>query len=162
MEIRARGELVIMAETLWFPRSPFECTSNCIFLGRIIDKATRKISGLPIGEYMYGDNDYMDSRVLKFLNARAADVNALVRSQPNSETVGRMLVERSGKSPKQIARFNTRMLLAYGLVFMMFDADEGRKTSVLAKLLASFYNRIIYPPFAKKFRRDETKTYSRR
>ncbi|MGZ3529198.1 MAG: DUF5069 domain-containing protein [Vulcanimicrobiaceae bacterium] len=149
-----------MADTLWLPRSAFERLSNCVFLGRIIDKARRKTSGLPIGEYMYGDNDYMDSRVLRFLGTTAADLNALVRSQPSDETAGRTLIERSGKSPKQIEWFNTRMLLAYGAIFAMFDADEGRKTGVLATLLAGFYNRILYPPFAKKFCRDEARAKS--
>lgn len=144
-----------MADTQWYPRSPFERLSNCIFLGRIVDKARRTASGLPIGEYMYGDNDYMDSRVLRFLGATASDVNELVRAQPSDEIVGRTLVERSGKSPAQVASFSTRMLLVYGPVFAMFDADEGRRTGTLAKALAAFYNRVIYPPFANKFRRDE-------
>lgn len=106
---------------------------------------------------MYGDNDYMDSRVLNFLRAKAADLNALIVSQSSDDLVARALVERSGRSPRQIAAFNTRMLLVYGAIFAMFDADEGRKTGPLAKALAAFYNRIIYPPFAKKFSRDEAR-----
>ncbi len=114
-----------------------------------------------MAEYMYGDNDYMDSRVLKFLRASAADVNALVSTEPSDESVARTLVERSGKSPAQVARFNMRMLLLYGVVFVMFDADEGRKTDALAKLLARFYNHVVFPPFAKKFARDEQRKSAR-
>ena len=147
-----------MVDSLWFPRSGFERLSNCIFLGRVIDKARRKASGLPIGEYMYGDNDYMDSRVLGFLRAKAADMDSLVRSEPNDEIVARTLIERSGKSPKQIAFFSSRMLLIYAPIFAMFDADEGRKTSAPAKGLANFYNRVLYPPFAKKYLEDEART----
>jgi Domain of unknown function (DUF5069) len=146
-----------MTDAPWIPRSPFCRLSNCVFLARIIDKARRAASGLPIGEYMYGDNDYMDSRVLRFLGVSASDLNAIVRVQPSDEAVGRILIERSRKSPKQIARFNTRMLLTYGAIFAMFDADEGRRTGAFAKALAGFYNRVIYPPFAKKFRRDEAR-----
>jgi hypothetical protein len=115
------------------------------------------MSGLPIGEYMYGDNDYMDSRVLKFLRLSAADLNAVVRAEPDDDVVARILIERSGQSPKQVAWFTRRMLLTYGAVFAMFDADEDRKTGALAKMLAALYNRVIYPPFAKKFRRDEAR-----
>ena len=146
-----------MAGTAWFPRSAYKRLSNCVFLGRLIDKARRKTSGLSMGEYMYGDNDYMDSRVLRFLGTAAAHVNALVRSEPGDEVVARMLIERSRKSPKQIASFSTRMLFAYSFAFAMFDADEGRTSGVLASVLAGFYNGVIYPPFAKKFRRDEAR-----
>lgn len=154
---RRFAEYIAMADTPWFPRSPFYRVSNCVFLARIIDKARRTVSGLPVGEYMYGDNDYMDSRVLKFLGLSASDLNAIVRVQPDDETVGRILIDKSRKSPKQIARFTLRMLLTYGVVFAMFDADEGRETGTLAKALAGFYNHVIYPPFAKKFRRDEAR-----
>ena len=147
-----------MVESMWFPRSGFERLSNCVFLGRVIDKARRTASGLPIGEYMYGDNDYMDSRVLGFLGAKAADVDSLIRTEPNDEVVARTLVERSGKSPKQIASFSARMLLIYGVVFTMFDADEGRKRGALANLLGGFYNRVLYPPFARKFERDKARS----
>jgi hypothetical protein len=144
-----------MKDPVWFPRSPFERLAGCTFLGRLIDKARRAASGLPIGEYMYGDNDYMDSRVLGFLGTTAGVLDELVASEPDDEIVARTLVERSGKSAKQIAAFNARMRLFYGVVFAMFDADEGRKSGALAKAAAGFYNRFIYPPFAKKFRRDE-------
>ena len=146
-----------MQEIPWFPCSPFERLENCVFLPRMLDKARRKESGLPIGEYMYGDNDYMDSRLLRFLRASAAEVSALVRSQPGDDIVARMLIERSGKTPGQIAWFNNRMLLAYGVIFAMFDADEGRRSGPLARALAHFYNLVIYPPFAWKFARDETR-----
>lgn len=147
-----------METTPWYPRSGFERLANCVFLGRVIDKARRTASGLPIGEYMYGNNDYMDSRVLRFLGAKAADVDALVQTESNDDIVARTLVERSGKSSKQIAFFNARMLLPYGVVFAMFDADEGRKTGMLASALSGFYNRFLYPPFAKKFERDEARS----
>ncbi|MDP9017074.1 MAG: DUF5069 domain-containing protein [Candidatus Eremiobacteraeota bacterium] len=139
----------------WVPRSPFERLENCVFLGRVIDKARRHVSGLPIGEYMYGDNDYMDSRVFKVLNCKASEVDALVRAEPSDAVVARTLVERSGRSPGQIAAFSTKMVLIYGPVFFMFDADEGRKTGPIAAGLSAFYNRVMYPPFAEKFRKDE-------
>lgn len=146
-----------MADPAWLPRSAFKRLANCVFLGRLIDKARHKTRGLPMGEYMYGDNDYMDSRVFRFLGTTAAHVNAMVRSEPSDEVVARMLIQRSRKSPKQIASFSTRMLLAYGVAFAMFDADEGRTSGPIAKTLAAFYNGIIYPPFANKFRRDEAR-----
>lgn len=147
-----------MKNSPWLPRSPFERLVNCVFLARIMDKARRKAAGRAMAEYMFGDNDYMDSRVLGFLNARAADVLALVRVESDDEIAGRKLVERSGRSPIEVARFSRRMLLLYGTVFAMFDADEGRRTGPFAKILASFYNAAIYPPFAKKFERDEART----
>ena len=147
-----------MENSPWFPRSPFERLSNCIFLGRIIDKARRKAGSLAIGEYMFGDNDYMDSRVLGFLRATASDVTAVIRAERNDEIAARTLVERSGRSSAELRRFNRRMLLLYGLVFAMFDADEGRMSGPFAKLLAGFYNAVIYPPFADKFARDEART----
>ena len=147
-----------MASAAWVPRSPFERLSNCVFLGRIIDKARRCESGMPVGEYMYGDNDYMDSRVLRFLGTNAANVTDLIRSHADDDVVARKLVERSGKSNRDLRRFNTRMLVMYGLVFAMFDADEGRRRGVGAGTLARLYNSVIYPPFEKKFRRDEDRS----
>ena len=144
-----------MNDTPWQPRSAFERLANCIFLGRLIDKARRSATGLPIGEYMYGENDYMDARVLRFLRASRTDVDRIVREQRNDAAAARELVERSGRSAREVDAFNTRMMLLYGLIFTMFDADEGRKTGVFAGALAGFYNRVIYPPFAKKFARDE-------
>jgi len=139
----------------WVPRSPFQSLEGCIFLGRVIDKARRHVSGAPIGEYMYGDNDYMDSRVLKMLGTNAAAVNELVRSEPSDETVARTLVARSGKTTPQIRAFSRKMRLIYSPDFIMFDADEGRNTGLIAQALGGFYNRFMYPHFAKKFLVDD-------
>ncbi|MBC5816082.1 MAG: DUF5069 domain-containing protein [Candidatus Eremiobacteraeota bacterium] len=141
----------------WVPRSPFQSLEGCIFLGRIIDKARRHVSGAPIGEYMYGDSDYMDSRVFKLLATNAAEVNELVRTEPDDEKVARALVVRSGKTPEEIRAFSRKMRLIYTPVFIMFDADEGRNNGRIPQLLCGFYNRVMYPHFAKKFLEDQAR-----
>ena len=151
-----------MATSQWCPRSAFERSAGCVFLGRLIDKARRRAAGRAAGidlmdGYMYGDNDYMDSRVLKFLNAKAADVDALVASNADDDSVARTLVERSGKSAAQLGAFNRRMVGIYGPVFVMFDADEGRRRDRFSRLLGHLYNTLMFPPFARKFAADERK-----
>lgn len=154
-----------MTTLQWCPRSAFERSAGCLFLGRMIDKARRRAAGRASGVdlmdgYMYGDNDYMDSRVLKFLGAKAADVDALVASNADDDAVARTLVERSGKSALQIKSFNRRMLALYGPIFVMFDADEGRRVGPFSKALGGLYNALVFPPFHWKFQRDERKSHA--
>jgi hypothetical protein len=61
-----------------------------MWLGRLIDKARRYEAagvapGEMLGEYMFGDNDYMDAKLLRFLGLNDRQICEIVGSEPDDE-----------------------------------------------------------------------------
>jgi len=122
-----------------------------MWLGRLIDKARQYESagiapGEMLGEYMFGDSDYMDAKLLRFLGLNDAQLCEVIRYEPDDERAARRIVELSGKSAVDCAAFNRRFSRYNGLFLAMMDADEGRcKPGMISAMMKSFYNAVVFP-----------------
>jgi hypothetical protein len=146
----------------WVPRSGLDTARGLVWLPRMLEKARRqeagRASGLDLMEgYLFGDNDFIDERVLRFLRTNDAAVSALVREQPDDDAVAATLIERSGRTLDECIAFSRRLRKQlFG--FIMLEADEGRIPPGLKRTLVSFfYNKIVMPPVYALFRRAERK-----
>jgi hypothetical protein len=116
----------------WVPRySGRDQLAGCKWLGRLIDKgrqyqAAGVTPGEMLGDYMFGDKDYMDANLLRFLGLNDVQVCEIIRSEPDDERAARRILERSGRTAARCAAFNRAFVRANGLFLAMMDADEGR------------------------------------
>lgn len=136
----------------WVPRySGRDQLAGCAWLGRLIDKgrqyeAAGIAPGEMLGEYMFGDNDYMDAKLLRFLGLSDAQICEVIRSEPNDERAAQRIIERSGKTAEQCAGFNRTFLRTYAPFLAMMDADEGRcKPGPGPSLMKVAYNAVVFP-----------------
>jgi Domain of unknown function (DUF5069) len=133
----------------WKPqRSGFDELAGCIWLGRMLEKARRAEDyGDPsLGSYLFGDRDYLDARLLTFLGLRELDIRRIVRSEPDDERAGQVVLQNAGKTARDVAAFNRRFVRRYGIFLAMLDADEGRRKSSLGtKIMRVTYNTLIFP-----------------
>jgi Domain of unknown function (DUF5069) len=136
----------------WMPRySGSDQLAGCVWLGRLIDKGRRYEAvgvapGEMLGGYMFGDNDYLDSKLLRFLGLSDAQICEILRREPDDERAAQRILERSGKTAAQCAEFNRAFTRANAPFLAMIDADEGRRKPGLgALLLKSAYNAVIFP-----------------
>jgi len=136
----------------WVPRySGGDQLAGCMWLARLIDKARRyEAAGLTpgemLGDYMFGNNDYMDAKLLHFLGLQDAQICEIVRAEPDDERAAQLIVERSGKTPEQCAAFSRAFARGNGLFIAMMDADEGRgKSGFVPSLMKAAYNALIFP-----------------
>jgi hypothetical protein len=136
----------------WVPRySGRDQLAGCMWLGRLIDKgrqyeAAGVAPGEMLGEYMFGDHDYMDAKLLRFLGLSDAEICEIIRTDPDDERVAQRILERSGKTAVQCAAFNRAFVRANAPFLAMMDADEGRRKPGLgASLMKATYNAVIFP-----------------
>jgi Domain of unknown function (DUF5069) len=136
----------------WLPRySGSDRLAGCMWLGRLIDKARQYeaagiVAGEMLGEYMYGDGDYMDAKLLRFLGLHDSQISQIVRDEPDDELAARRIVERSGKTPEQCAAFNRAFARGNAPFLAMMDADEGRRKPGLGvALMKAVYNTVVFP-----------------
>jgi|SRR5579872_1431598 len=146
----------------WMPRSGLESIEDVVWLPRLFDKARRaELSDerrLCDG-YCYGNNDFIDSRVLRFLRTDDATVSALLRSHSDPEAA-RIIVSASGRTPDECRKFSGALRRAF-LDFALMEADEGRLPDGAKRvLLRFFYNRLMMPVVYFVFRRAEQKRHS--
>ncbi len=122
-----------------------------MWLGRMIDKArryeaARVAPGEMLGAYMFGDNDYMDAKLLRFLGLNDAQICAIVREEPDDRSAAQRILERSGKTAAQCATFNRAFARRNAPFLGMMDADEGRRKAGLGSaLLKLAYNAVVFP-----------------
>ena len=144
----------------WVPRSGLDTLEEVVWLPRLFDKARRfeelGKNARRVDGYCYGDNDFIDGKVLRFLRTDDATVSSLLRDHSDAETA-RILVERSGRTPEECRRFSNDLKRSVNN-FVFMEADEGRlppgpKTAAIR----FFYNNLLMPIFYAKFRRDERK-----
>ncbi|HEX3462572.1 MAG TPA: DUF5069 domain-containing protein [Candidatus Elarobacter sp.] len=151
---------------MWIPRSAHDSLEGLPWLPRLLEKARRFEAGRAAGTdlmngYLYGDNDFIDAQLLRFLRTTDATVSALVRDHADDAEVARILVERSGRSPSEIAEF-AKIFPRKNFGFVLTEADEGRLgNGPRAKLICFVYNRLIMPIFYAKFAADERKRATR-
>lgn len=145
----------------WTPRPANERIENVIWLPRLIDKARRYValgctSRLFEG-YCYGNNDFMDVKVFRFLRCSDETLTALVQEHADDATVARMLVERSGRTPEACAAFSERLGRSLSQL-PLTDADEGILSPGFKRTAINLlYNAVILPIFYAQFRAAERK-----
>lgn len=146
----------------WVPRSGLESIEDVVWLPRLLQKARRREEGRAAGTdlmngYMYGDNDFIDEKVLRFLHIGDTAVSALVREQPDDSVVARSIVESSGTTPDERRQFSRRLRRQL-FDFVMLEADEGRIPAGFKRSFVQFvYRRLIAPAAYAIFRRAEEK-----
>jgi hypothetical protein len=122
-----------------------------MWLGRLIDKARRYevaavAPGEMLGAYMFGDNDYMDAKLLRFLRLNDAQICEIVRSEPDDDHAAQRILERSGRTAAQCAAFNRAFARGNAPFLAMIDADENRhKPGLGASLMKAAYNAVVFP-----------------
>lgn len=145
----------------WIPCSGLQSIEGLVWLPRLLEKARRcegdRASGRLVEGYCYGDNDFIDKQLLKFLRTDDATVSALVRSEPDDAAVAKILVHRSGHTPDECRAFSKKMR-RLSFDFALLEADEGRMAPGLKRtIISGFYNGIMMPVVYSMFRRDELK-----
>lgn len=142
----------------WTPCSGRSSIAGLSWLPRMLEKARRcesSTTGRLVDGYCYGDNDFIDKQLRTFLRTTDSAVSALVREHPDDADVAQILVQRSGRSPAEIAAFD-KAFRRKNLNFVFVEADEGRLGSGLGTLiLRGLYNGAVMPLFYALFRRDE-------
>lgn len=136
----------------WVPRySGTDRLAGCMWLGRLIDKArhyqaSSAAPGEMLGEYMFGDADYMDAKLLRFLGLADAAICEIVRDEADDARAARRILERSGRSPEQCEAFNLAFTRGTAPFLAMMDADEGRRQpGVCTSLMKAAYNALVFP-----------------
>ena len=146
----------------WIPRSGLESVEDLVWLPRLLQKARRMEEGRASGRdlmegYLYGDNDFIDKRVLEFLRTDDAAVSAVVREQPDDAAAAAIIVERSGRTAEERRAFSTQLRRKL-FDFVLLEADEGRLPPGLKRTVVRFlYNRAIMPVINAQFRAAERK-----
>jgi hypothetical protein len=142
----------------WIPCSGRNSVAGLSWLPRLLEKARRcesSTTGRLVDGYCYGDNDFIDKQLLAFLRTTDSTVSTLVAEHAEDAEVARILVERSGRSPSEIAAFDNTFRRK-NLNFVFVEADEGRLGSGLgARIIKTLYNGAVMPIFYPLFRRDE-------
>ncbi|MGA7202027.1 MAG: DUF5069 domain-containing protein [Candidatus Cybelea sp.] len=133
----------------WKPqRSGYDELAGCIWLGRLLEKARRAedCGDAALGSYLFGDRDYLDARLLSFLGLTELDIRRIVRSEPDDERAGQLVLQSAGKMARDVAAFNRHFVRRYGILLVILDADEGRRNSSLGtKVMQVTYNALIFP-----------------
>lgn len=144
----------------WIPPSGRDAIGGCVWLPRMIAKARRIIetgaAHKRAGEYIFGENDPADAKVLRFLGVSDGDVLDVVRTLPDDYAAALHLLSMSGKTPEECAAFSRRFNRAMMPFLAMIEADEGRrKPGAGTAFLRWFYNRVLMPPAYTFFRLKE-------
>ncbi len=144
----------------WIPRSPHDEADGLVWLPRLIDKARRAALGRASGAdlmngYLYGNNDYIDGQVLRFLGIDDRALSELVEECGNDEDVTAIVLAHSGHSVAERRAFSAELeRRLFG--FAMLDADEGRLAQgPRSRIMAFLYNAVIMPIAYPAFRRAE-------
>jgi hypothetical protein len=145
----------------WRPQySGLDQFAGCIWLARLLDKARRAddLDNKALGDYLFGERDYLDATLLHFLGVTELDVRDVVRSEPNDEIAADIVITKSGKTPDDCAEFNKEFARRYGLLLAMLEADERRDPlSLKSKIIKTAYNLVIFPIAKIMYRSQRTR-----
>ncbi|HSN03826.1 MAG TPA: DUF5069 domain-containing protein [Nitrospira sp.] len=136
----------------WMPRPWNAELMGCIWLPRMLDKGRQALESKRQGRnlmnrYLFGDFDYADGKLLKFLRTNDGHVLDLLRELENDEAVANTLIRESGRSADEIQAWSKRFRRFNALFIAMWNADEGRREpGVGTSLLKLFYNGLMMPP----------------
>ena len=129
-----------------------------IFLPRMLEKGRRVLASARQGRdlmngYLFGDFDYADGSLMKFLRTNETRVVELMRECEEDTEVASRLIRESGRSPADIQAWNVRFRRINALFMAMWDADEGRRApGWVTSVLKHSYNFILMPPVYLIFR----------
>jgi hypothetical protein len=146
----------------WIPRSGLDSAEDLVWLPRLVQKARRAEEGRATGRdlmegYLYGDNDFIDKRVLEFLRTDDAAVSAVVREEHDDAAAAAIIAQRSGRTAEERRAFS-KQLRGQLFDFVLMEADEGRLPPGLKRAVVRFlYNRVMMPVFYAQFRAAERK-----
>ena len=141
-----------MSTEHWMPRPWNAELMGCLWLPRMLDKGRQVLEGQRQGRnlmnnYLFGDFDYADGKLLKFLRTNDAHVLELLRELNDDEAVAKRLVSESGRSAAEIQAWSKRFRTVNAPFTAMWDADEGRRAPGIGTLfLRLFYNYLMMPP----------------
>lgn len=141
----------------WKPRySAHDSLVDCVWLGRLLDKA-RAARNHTLGEYLFGERDYLDAKLLHFLGLSDADIMDIVISEPDDEQAAQLVLQRANKSPDECIGFSRRFIRKYGTFLAMLDADEGRRRPTFGtRLMKVIYNLAVFPLARALYHRART------
>jgi hypothetical protein len=149
----------------WTPRSGLEKYAECCWLPRLIDKArylqTHGVTGNELGNgYLYGDNDYIDGQLLRFLGITGDRLRAMVAANPSDDAVAAAVIAESGNTAAECRTFSHGLRASLDDFFVL-EADEHRAGGPKASLARFIYNYILMPKFRRMFRKAEAKRAER-
>jgi hypothetical protein len=132
----------------------------------MLQKARRYAEGRAAGRdrmngYMYGDNDFIDHKVLEFLRVDDTALLEIVRAHPTDDDAARIVLERSRRGAEECREFSLRLRRNLG-DFSLIEADEGRMAPGPKRtLIRFFYQHIMMPVVTVLFSRAERKRTDR-
>lgn len=136
----------------WMPCRWNEELGGCVFLPRVLEKGRRFLESERSGQalmngYIFGDFDYADGMVLRFLRTNEDRLLELLRAEEEDGAVAEQLFRESGRTAGAIASWSRRFRLINAPFGPMWDADEGRRGPGWGTtLLNGFYNHLMMPP----------------
>ncbi|TAM60889.1 hypothetical protein EPN52_03990 [bacterium] len=136
---------------MWEPCSGLESFGELVWLPRLLQKARRSEESRSAGRdlmngYLFGDNDFIDRCLLRFLRIDDTAVRGFAREHSDDSAAMRAILQHSGRSEGERAEFSRRLRRQF-LNFCMLEADEGRlQPAPLAALVRLLYNGLIVPP----------------
>lgn len=143
----------------WQPCAANQTLEGLVWLPRLLQKARRseEMGSRIFDGYCYGENDFIDGRVLRFLNVSDANVCESVRQTHDDAQVARILIQQSGRSRAECEAFSTSLRRKL-LNFAFLDADEGRMPpGPKRSAWVFFYNKCMMPIAYAMFSRAEQK-----
>lgn len=146
------------AEAPWMPRPWRDELLGLVFLPRMLEKGRRVLAGMRHGRnlmngYLFGNFDYADRGLLKFLRTRDARVLELLRGSDDDAAVAATLIQESGRSTAEIRAWSRRFRRINAPFTAMWDADEGRRAPGVGTTgLKLFYNYGLMPAVYVGFR----------
>jgi len=144
--------------TSWIPRSWRDEVMGCVFLPRMLGKGRRALEGERQGRdlmngFLFGDFDYADGMMLRFLRTKEARVRELLRDHNDDETVASILFSEGRRSSEEIRSWSRYFRRINAPFTPMWDADEGRREpGIGTSVLSGFYNHLMMPPVYLCFR----------
>lgn len=144
--------------TSWIPRSWRDEVMGCVFLPRMLEKGRRALESERQGRdlmdgFLFGDFDYADGMMLRFLRTNEVRVRELLRDHDDDESVASILFSEGRRSPDEVKAWSRYFRRINALFTPMWDADEGRREpGIGTSLLSGFYNYLMMPPVYLCFR----------
>lgn len=150
-------------ETTWKPRSVYAEAGDLVWLPRLLDKARRALEGEKAGKellwpYMYGDSDYMDARLLRFLGVTGDEVLDILRQARTDDAAVAAILARAGKSQQERQAWSRSFRRREAPFLILIEADDGRLAGgPAAALLGWLYNTLILPIGVRMYHQGEAR-----
>ncbi len=144
----------------WTPCSPLETVDGLVWVKRMAQKARYCVEHESsqrelMNGYLFGESDFIDGKVLKFLRATAQAFLDAVRGEPDDAAAAHRIVAASGRTSDECFQFSVKLSKQMSN-FALIEADEGRlRPGMRTSLIRFFYNRMMMPIVYRVFRSAE-------